>query len=57
MKKFIKFLPLLVLASIIINFVAAYANDNSAAMWANVTAFFGWLVVAIDYYQMNQVAD
>ena len=52
-----KFLPLLVLASIIINFVAAYANDNSAAMWANVTAFFGWLVVAIDYYQMNQVAD
>jgi FtsH-binding integral membrane protein len=46
MKYFRVGLPIIVVLAIIANFFLSLNADNSAAMWANVTAFFGWIVIA-----------
>lgn len=49
--------PFIVLIAIIINFVAAWYHGNDEAMWANITAFTGWLVVALDGYFAQMYVD
>ena len=42
--------PILVVVLTVLNFMFAFYTDNSSAMWANVTALFGWLIVAGDEF-------
>ena len=50
MKYFRVILPMVVVIATVLNFVFAYYSANSSAMWANVTALFGWLVIAGDEF-------
>lgn len=54
MKYFRVGFPVLVVALTVVNFVFAVTEGNTSAMWANVTAFFGWLIVAADEYQTEK---
>jgi hypothetical protein len=40
--------PVLVVLVTVFNAIAAYGADNTTALYANITALFGWLVVAGD---------
>ncbi len=44
-------LPVLVVLMTVANLTMAIYNGNSAAGWANFTAFCGWLIVSIDNIQ------
>lgn len=51
MKNFLyKWFPVIVLFSIVINAITAYGADNMTALYANLTAFCGWIVVAMDAF-------
>jgi uncharacterized membrane protein len=41
-------LPVVVLISIIFNFVLSMHSNNEMAATAYVTAFFGWVVIVVD---------
>jgi uncharacterized membrane protein len=41
-------LPVVVLISIIFNFVLSVHSNNETAATAYVTAFFGWVVIVVD---------
>lgn len=49
--------PILVVVLTVVNFVFAMYESNSSAMWANVTAFFGWLIIAADEYRSEKVLE
>lgn len=40
--------PIFVVILTVMNLLFAYYADNSAALWANVTALFGWLALSVD---------
>lgn len=48
MKYFRVGLPIVVLISIILNFVFSLWSHNEMAATAYVTAFFGWAVIVVD---------
>ena len=48
MKYFRVGVPVMVVLATIFNAIAAYGADNTMAVAANITALFGWLVVAGD---------
>ncbi len=51
MKKFLLLgLPVLVSIFTLVGFIVHYFDDNSAAMWANLTAFFGWIAISFSAY-------
>ena len=55
MKKYFRVgFPVLVVVLTVVNFVFAVTEVNTSAMWANLTAFFGWLIVAADEYQTEK---
>jgi hypothetical protein len=59
MKYFRVGVPVLVVLLVIFNAIAAYGADNSTALYANITALCGWLVIAGDeiIYFRNQRAN
>lgn len=40
--------PIFVVLAVIFNAIAAYGADNMPAVYANITALCGWLVIAVD---------
>ena len=51
MKKFLLLgIPVLVSIFTLVSFVVHYFDGNSAAMWANLTAFMGWLTISLSSY-------
>lgn len=40
--------PIFVVLAVAFSAVAAYGADNMPAVHANITAFCGWLVIAVD---------
>jgi hypothetical protein len=47
---FMKWLPVVVVVISVFNAVGAYGADNMPAFHANLTALFGWLVVALEAF-------
>jgi hypothetical protein len=45
-----KWFPVLVLFTIVFNAIAAYGAGNTTAVYANMTAFCGWILVAMDAF-------
>jgi hypothetical protein len=43
-------LPFFVVLACILNSITAYGSDNMPAVYANVTALFGWIAIAHDEY-------
>lgn len=51
---FKKFFPVVVVLVTIVNLIASYGADNTAALNANVIALCGWLVLAIESFSDNE---
>ena len=47
-------LPVIVILGTIVNLIASYGVNNDAAFSANVTALFGWAIVAMDEYSRDK---
>lgn len=47
---FMKWLPVVVVFVSIFNAIAAYGAGNMMAVYANLTAFCGWLALAFDSF-------
>jgi hypothetical protein len=50
--------PFLVVLACIFNAIAAYGADNTVAVYAYITALFGWIVIAGDelvYFRKEHV--
>lgn len=51
-------LPLIVLLICIAGLIVSYVANNTAAVYANVAALFGWGIVAMDaWHEYKQRAD
>lgn len=51
---FKKFFPVVVVLVTLVNLIASYGADNTAALHANVIALCGWLVLAIESFDNNE---
>ena len=47
-------LPFVVVFACVFNLIAAYGADNMPAVYANITALFGWVAIAWDEYLTYQ---
>jgi hypothetical protein len=43
-------LPFVVVFACVFNLIASYGADNMPAVYANITALFGWIAIAHDEY-------
>jgi len=58
LKVFQRWLPVAIVIVTIINLIASYGADNSAAISANVIALSGWLVIVADeFFNSKKSAD
>ena len=60
MKYFRVGVPFFVVLACIINAITAYSSDNMPAVFANITALFGWLAISYDEYltfRLNRSRD
>lgn len=48
MKFFKTYFPCMLVVVILFNTIAAYGAGNDMAVWANITALCGWIIIAID---------
>jgi hypothetical protein len=56
MKMFLyKWFPVIVLFTIVFNAIAAYGAGNTTALYANITAFCGWILVAMDAFTYKAI--
>jgi hypothetical protein len=46
--------PFFVVLACIFNGIAAYDSDNMPAVYANITALFGWIAISWDEYLTYQ---
>jgi len=46
--------PFFVVLACILNGIAAYGSDNMPAVYANITALFGWIAISWDEYLTYQ---
>ena len=42
-----RWLPVVILVSVVFNLIASYGADNTAAVSANIVALIGWLYVVM----------
>ena len=42
-----RWLPVVILVSVVFNLIASYSADNTAAVSANIVALIGWLYVVM----------
>jgi hypothetical protein len=48
MNFFKKFFPVVIVLMTIVNLIASYGADNTAAFHANVIALSGWIILAME---------
>ena len=51
LKQMKAFLPLLVVVMIVVNLIGSYAVGNTNAMYANITALIGWVMISFESFK------